>query len=126
MRYKNYVPKAPNTSKATSEEETSGERKSIKVTEELIREVMKDAEYSSLQKGGVNIDLIQEYVDAMLNGDKFPAIKVDSSSGNIVDGNHRYIASKITGVPIEIQDATQSISSTPISWDEILIESWGN
>jgi len=60
------------------------------------------------------------------NGDKFPPIKVDSSSGNIVDENHRYIASKITGIPIEIQDATQSISSTPISWDEILIESWGN
>jgi len=39
--------KAPNTSKATSEEETSGERKSIKVTEELIREVIKDAEYRS-------------------------------------------------------------------------------
>jgi len=39
----------------------------------------------------------------MLNGDEFPLIKVNLDNGIIIDGNHRYIASKITGIPIEVQ-----------------------
>lgn len=38
-----------------------------------------------------------------------------------VDGCHRYIASKIAGVSIAVQPATQSISKVSISWDDIPI-----
>lgn len=57
----------------------------------------------------------------MLSGDKFPPIKVDLSTGNIVDGNHRYIASRIAGTSIDVQSATQSMSKSPIYWDKIPI-----
>ena len=42
----------------------------------------------------------------MFKGDKFPPIKVN---GNIiVDGHHRYIASKIANVPLETVAGTRA------------------
>jgi len=43
-------------------------------------------------------------------GDRFPAIKVD---GNIiVDGHHRYIASRIANIPIDIVPGTRAMYKT--------------
>ncbi len=65
------------------------------VTEQVIRNAMKDAPLSSQQAGGVSLPRVQQYVDKLLAGEAAPAIKVDG--GMIVDGNHRYIAGRIVG-----------------------------
>jgi hypothetical protein len=71
------------------------------VTEQLIREVMKDAPLKSQQKYGVSLPLVQEYVDLLLQGSVAPAIRVDGQI--IVNGNHRYIAGRIVGHEPEVQ-----------------------
>jgi RHS repeat-associated protein len=65
-----------------------------KVTENVVREAMKDASLKTQQKA-VSLPRIQEYVMRLEEGEIPPPIKVDS--GIIVDGNHRYIAGKIFG-----------------------------
>lgn len=71
--------------------------------------------------------VIQTYVDRILNGEvDIPNIKVD---GNIiVDGNHRYIASLITGVPVGIQKWVGGNSENVIEWMDVIIDAidWGN
>jgi hypothetical protein len=71
------------------------------VTEQVIREAMKDATLQSQQGGGVSLRLIQKYVDKLLAGEAAPAIRVDGTI--IVDGNHRYIAGHILGQEPAIQ-----------------------
>ena len=68
------------------------------VTEETIRSAMQGADLSTTQRA-VSIPRIQGMVDAMGAGDEFPAIHVDGNV--IVDGNHRYIASRLTGSSLE-------------------------
>jgi hypothetical protein len=65
------------------------------VTEDVIRQAIKDAPLKSQQSRGVSLPRVQEYVDKILAGEAAPAIKVD---GNIiVDGHHRYIAGRVLG-----------------------------
>ena len=73
----------------------------IVVTEQMIRDSVKDAPLKTQQKGGVSIPRIQEYVDRLNNSEQPPPIKVDD--GIIVDGNHRYIAGRIAGKECPIQ-----------------------
>ena len=98
----------------------------IVVTEELIRDTMKDVPLQT-QQASVSLPVIQNYVDRILQGEiNIPPIKVD---GNIiVDGNHRYIASRIAGVEIGIQQWTGARIDKVIEWIKIFIDSvdWGN
>jgi hypothetical protein len=93
------------------------------VTVEHIRQAMKGAELSSQQSGGVNLPLIQSYVDKLLAGEIAPAIKVEN--GIIIDGNHRYIAGKICGIEPPIQPWRGSVPANVISWDNIPIQTVG-
>jgi RHS repeat-associated protein len=98
----------------------------IVVTEELIRDTMKDVPLQT-QQSSVSLPVIQNYVDRILLGENnIPPIKVD---GNIiVDGNHRYIASRIAGVEIGIQQWTGARIDKVVEWIKIFIDSvdWGN
>lgn len=94
------------------------------VTEEVIRNAMKDAPLSSQQAGGVSLPRVQQYVDKLLAGEVPPAIEVDGSM--IVDGNHRYIAGQIVG---QDTPAIQWLSGRPggaVPWSDIPIspEAW--
>ena len=65
------------------------------MTEEVIRNAMKDAPLKSQQRGGISLPRVREFVDKLNAGETPPAIKVDN--GMIVEGNHRYIAGRIVG-----------------------------
>ena len=104
----------------------SGNNKKIIVTEDVIRNAMKDAPLRTQQKS-VSIPVIQNYVDRVLLGEtNLPKIKVDGDI--IVDGNHRYITSRITGIDVDIQDWIGGNPDKVISWADIILDSfdWGN
>jgi hypothetical protein len=94
------------------------------VTEQLIREVMKDAPLKSQQQKGVSLPRVQEYVDELLSGNVPPAIKVDG--GMLVDGNHRYIAGRIVGKEPPIQEWLGGRPQDAVDWNHIKIkpEAW--
>ncbi|MBK8012145.1 MAG: hypothetical protein IPK13_12415 [Deltaproteobacteria bacterium] len=56
----------------------------------------------------------------MRDGVNFDPIKVDGD--NIVDGIHRYIASQIEGVPLDVVQWTKAPSAKPISWSEMVVD----
>jgi hypothetical protein len=99
---------------------TKGEQ----VTEQVIREAMKDAPLTSQQAGGVSLPRVQQYVDKLLAGEVAPAIKVDGNL--IVDGNHRYIAGRVLGQEPAIQPWAGGRPDRAVPWDKIRIspESW--
>lgn len=71
--------------------------------------------------------MIQEYVNRILAGETdIPAIKVDN--GIIVDGNHRYIAGRITGVEVPTLDWSGGRPGSIVDWIDIIIDAfdWGN
>jgi len=80
---------------------------------------MKDAPLNSQQLGGVSRPRIQENVNKILAGEKAPFIKVDGNM--IVDGNHRYIAGRITGIEPPIQPWAGGRPNGIVSWMEMLI-----
>lgn len=88
------------------------------VTEQLIREVMKDAPLKSQQDYGVSLPVIQEYVDKLLAGQVPPAIHVEGQI--IVNGNHRYIAGRIVGREPEVQ-AWLGGKGPVVEWGELPI-----
>jgi RHS repeat-associated protein len=90
------------------------------VTEQVIREAMKDAPLASQQAGGVSLPTVQNYVDKLLAGEVAPAIKVDGRM--IVDGNHRYIAGRILGQEPAIQPWAGGRPGSFIPWDTIPID----
>lgn len=59
------------------------------------------------QQVAVSIPKIERFVTDMVNGAKFPAVKVDGKV--IVDGHHTFIAAKIANVEIEFQQATRPL-----------------
>ncbi len=101
-----------------------GGGRSITVTEEMIRNVMKDAPLVSQQAGGVSLPRVQAYVNRLLAGEAAPAIKVDGKM--IVDGNHRYIAGRIFGREPPIQSWVGGRPERAVPWSEILVhpEAW--
>ena len=80
---------------------------------------MKDAPLNSQQVGGVSLPRIQENVNKILAGQKAPPIKVDGNM--IVDGNHRYIAGRITGVEPPIQPWAGGRPNGIVDWMKMLI-----
>jgi hypothetical protein len=94
------------------------------VTEEVIRNAMKDAPLSSQQAGGVSLPRVQQYVDKLLAGEVPPAIKVDGSM--IVDGNHRYIAGQILGQDTPVIQWLGGRPGSAVPWSDIPIspEAW--
>jgi len=90
------------------------------VTEQVIREAMKDASLASQQAGGVSLPIVQKYVDKLLAGEVAPAIKVDGRM--IVDGNHRYIAGRILGQEPAIQPWAGGRPNSAIPWNRIPID----
>ena len=98
----------------------------IVVTEEVIRNAMKDAPLKTQQKA-VSIPVIQEYVNRVLAGEvDIPDIKVDGDI--IVDGNHRYITSRITGTDVGIKAWSGGKPDNVIDWTDVILDSfdWGN
>jgi hypothetical protein len=92
----------------------------IFVTEQIIRQAVKDAQLKMQQKGGVSIPRIQEYVDRLNNGELPPPIKVDN--GIIVDGNHRYIAGRIVGTEPPIQPWLGGNPNRVTPWQDLKID----
>ncbi len=80
----------------------------IKLNENVIKKVLAGDNYMT-QQLRVSIPRIKRYVTDMLNGDKFPPIKVDGNV--IVDGHHRYIASKLANKQIDVQPGTRPLFS---------------
>lgn len=89
-----------------------GITKGSQVTEQVIREAMKDAPLQSQQTSGVSLPKIQRYVDKLLAGEMAPAIKVD--------GNHRYIAGRIPGREPPVWQRLGG-HGPAVPWDEIKI-----
>jgi hypothetical protein len=71
----------------------------IKLNAKVLKRVVAADDYKTYQKS-VSIPRIERYVTDMVNGDKFPPIKVDGNV--IVDGHHRYIAAKVAGKSIDV------------------------
>jgi RHS repeat-associated protein len=106
---------APAAAGAT-EKITSGSQ----VTEEVIRQAMKDAPLKSQQAGGVSLPKVQGYVDDLLAGKTPPAIKVDGNM--ILDGNHRYIAGQVLGQPPPVQMWAGGRPGSAVPWETIPID----
>lgn len=98
----------------------------IIVTEDIIRQAMKDAHLKTQQEFGVNMPAIQRYVTRLENGEIPPPVKVDN--GIIVDGNHRYIAGRIFGKEPEQTSWFGGKPEKAIEWSELKIDTvdWGN
>jgi len=121
------VPQATQALQNTSQILQNGTlQNQITVTEELIRNTMKDVPLQT-QQTSVSLPVVQNYVDRILQGEiNIPSIKVD---GNIiVDGNHRYIASQIAGIGIKTQQWAGARVDKVIAWGKVFIDSvdWGN
>ncbi len=94
--------------------------RSIEVTEQLIREAMRDAPLESQQKGGISLPRVQQFVDRLLGGEEPPAIKVDDNM--IVDGNHRYIAARILGIKPVLQPWAGGRPANAVRWEDLPID----
>ncbi|RBC01515.1 filamentous hemagglutinin N-terminal domain-containing protein [Pseudomonas sp. MWU12-2115] len=100
--------------------------KGSEVTPEIIQKALSGDKTISAQDG-VSLPMIQRYVDRLLKGDVAPPIKMDGDV--IVDGNHRYIASKILGRELTVDPGvltdykaskkrpTVSLEISPLDWD---------
>jgi len=102
----------------------AAEKLPVQVTEEMIRNAVRDAPLLSQQSGGVSLPRVQEFVDRLRAGEVAPAIKVDGKM--IVEGNHRYIAARILGQEPAIQQWLGGRPENQIPWSELKIDpkSW--
>lgn len=83
---------------------------------------MKDSPLST-QQGAVSKPVIQGYVNRILASETdIPAIKVDN--GIIVDGNHRYIAGRITGVEVPTFEWSGGRTGSIVDWLDITIDTF--
>ncbi len=97
----------------------------IHVTEDVIKNAMKDAPLKT-QQGSVSQPVIQRYVDRLQSGEEAPPIKVDE--GIIVDGNHRYIPGRIVGEEPNQIPWSGGRPDRVIDWNDLQIDhfDWGN
>jgi filamentous hemagglutinin len=114
---------SPNAIKARqgADEAAVAKEKLVADISEQIRSVLADSPLRTQQER-VSISKIQEYVEIMRSGEDMGSIKVDGDV--IVDGHHRYIASRIIGIDIEQTPWTrpmfkQNMPSSPISEIEL-------
>jgi hypothetical protein len=86
------------------------------ITEEQARSAMQGAPLQT-QQNAVSLPMINDYAKRLSNGEIPPAIKVDK--GMIVDGNHRYIASRVVGVDIPQINWSGGNPNTFYNWSNI-------
>jgi hypothetical protein len=96
------------------------------VTEELIRSVMKNAPLKTQQAGGVSIPKLQRILNRWLLGETPPPIKVDK--GIIIDGNHRYVVSRLLGKEMPTQPWAGGNPDRVVEWKDMKIDpvDWGD
>ncbi|WNS43278.1 hypothetical protein [Paenibacillus sp. MMS20-IR301] len=97
----------------------------MEVTEEHIREAMKDAPLQT-QQSAVSLPAINLYTQRLSNDEMPPPIKVDNKI--IVDGNHRYISGRVSGVDITITPYLGGMPNSVVKWGNVKIDpfDWGN
>ncbi len=71
---------------------------------------------------------IKRIVEAMLRGEFISDIHVDDNTRIIVNGNHRYIASRLTGFPLGTTNWGYGRPQNIVGWENIIIETmdWGS
>ncbi|MEW9702911.1 hypothetical protein [Paenibacillus sp. SI8] len=70
----------------------------------------------------VNPERVQYYADKLLKGEKIdPIIVYDVKDVGrfIEEGHHRYVASQLTGIPVEITVRQGSGPSGLLNWSEV-------
>jgi hypothetical protein len=92
----------------------------IIVTEQKVRDAVKNAPLKTQQAGGVSLPRLQDFVDRLLKGERPPPIRTDK--GIIVDGNHRYIAGRIAGKPVPEQVWAGGNPSRVVPWEDLKID----
>ncbi|MDR2879547.1 MAG: hypothetical protein LBV03_06510 [Fusobacteriales bacterium] len=123
----NIVKNNKNTGTKTVENSSKTDIKSekaIEYTEGAIKNALKDAELQT-QQGKISLPKVERLGEAMQKGKYIPPIKIDK--GIIVDGNHRYVASKLTGIKVETIDWLGGKPERIISWENLIVDpaDWG-
>ena len=99
----------------------------VAVTDDAIRAALSGSDLLTSQ-GAISRPVIEKYVRRLEAGEVAPAIKVDGKV--IVDGNHRYIAGRLTGKKPARTAGTLAASQTgkvqPVSNLKIDPSDWGN
>ena len=92
------------------------------ITKEYVETILKDQKITlkSTQKK-LCFPIINRIYKKMKSGIKFSAIKVDENL--IIDGHHRYIASIMAEVPLELIPSNMTSATTIIDWSQILLDS---
>lgn len=94
------------------------------VTDDMIRDAMQDAPLRSQQKA-VSLPRVQQFFDLIRGGTDLAPIRVDGDI--IVEGNHRYIASRLAGQEPAQLDWPGGSPDRVVPWDQQQIDpaSWG-
>jgi hypothetical protein len=92
------------------------------ITKEYEETILKDQKITlkSTQKK-LCFPIINRIYKKMKSGIKFSAIKVDENL--IIDGHHRYIASIMAEVPLELIPSNKTSATTIFDWSQILLDS---
>lgn len=92
------------------------------ITKEYVESILKDQKITlkSTQKK-LCFPIINRIYKKMKSGIKFSAIKVDENL--IIDGHHRYIASIMAEVPLELIPSNKTSATIIIEWSQILLDS---
>lgn len=92
------------------------------ITKEYVETILKDQKITlkSTQKK-LCFPIINRIYKKMKSGIKFSPIKVDENL--IIDGHHRYIASIMAEVPLELIPSNKTSATTIIDWSQILLDS---
>lgn len=89
------------------------------ITEGRFREAMKGATLKT-QMPSVSLPMIRQYAEMILAGKPVPAVKVDR--GIIVEGTHRYAASRIARKEPIILVATGGRIDRVVPWERVKVE----
>lgn len=105
--------------------ETSQWKPGTQVTEQDVRNAMKNAPLKTQQKA-VSLPAVNRYAQRLADGETPPPIKVDN--GIIVDGNHRYIAGRVAGIEIPQTPYAGGRPGSVVDWQNVFIDpfDWGN
>lgn len=72
----------------------------------------------------VHPDIVEEKIAQLLAGEKLPPIEIvrlPDGREFILDGHHRYVASQLTGVPVEVR-VFPNAGPTGLDWSEVVYE----
>ncbi|WP_276878192.1 RHS repeat-associated core domain-containing protein [Chryseobacterium joostei] len=112
---------------AVVESETVSTPKTITVSQETVTQALQNSNLQTTQ-GVVSGPMVERYVEKIQNGETAPPIKV-TSEGVIVEGNHRYVAGKLTGTePAQVSGTlspSQQSNVQPIQNTKVDPNDWG-